>query len=76
MEDLRTARVTLSLRRKVLVGNRFKSIYATRGQGDICDGCSMPIEAEDMQYELEYCGESENVIIKLHRECWEAWRNN
>jgi hypothetical protein len=76
--DVRTQRVSRlshSLKQKMLACDRFKSIHAMRGQGDLCDGCSLPIETDDMQYELEFCGEVDSVIIRLHRECWEVWRS-
>jgi len=73
--DARAQRVRAQLERKVLPGAQFERLSAGYGALARCDGCNDVIETDQIEYALEFrCG-CKSLILRLHRECWETWRD-
>jgi hypothetical protein len=47
--------------------------WAGRGQGASCDLCKQPIEADQIEYELELADDPRVRNVKLHFQCYEQW---
>jgi hypothetical protein len=73
--DARSLRSRKSLQLKGLPEAQFEGLTAGRGSLARCEGCGYVISADDAEFELRFRQNSETTTIKLHRECWEAWRD-
>jgi len=73
--DARAQRVCAQLQLKVLPGAQFERLWASYGALARCDGCNDVIETDEIEYELKFRYGAESLTIKLHRECWETWRD-
>jgi hypothetical protein len=60
---------------KVFPGAQFERLWAGYGKLARCDGCNDVIETDEIEYELKFRRGTEALMIKLHRECWESWRD-
>jgi hypothetical protein len=73
--EARAQRLRAQLQLKVLPGAQFERLSAGYGALARCDGCNDVIETDEIEYELEFrCG-ANGLTIRLHRECWETWRD-
>ncbi|HEU4627344.1 MAG TPA: hypothetical protein VFS52_21490 [Steroidobacteraceae bacterium] len=73
--DARAQRMRAQLQLKVLPGAQFERLWASYGTLARCDGCNDVIETDEIEYELKFRYGAEGLTIKLHRECWETWRD-
>lgn len=47
--------------------------WAGRGTGSFCDLCHQPIEADQVEYEVELPPDSQVPVLNLHLACYEKW---
>jgi hypothetical protein len=47
--------------------------WAGRGKGTRCDHCHQPIEADQIEYEVELTADERLQTVSLHFECYEEW---
>jgi hypothetical protein len=73
--DARAQRVRAQLQLKILPGAQFERLSSGYGALARCDGCNDVIETDEIEYELEFWCGTKGLTIKLHRECWETWRD-
>jgi hypothetical protein len=73
--DAHAQRLRAKLQRKVIPGAQFERLWASYGTLARCDGCDEVIETDEIEYELKFRYGAEGLTIKLHRECWETWRD-
>lgn len=73
--DARAQRVHAQLQLKVPAGARFERLWTDYGTLARCDGCNDVIETDEIEYELKYWHGAEALTVKLHRDCWESWRD-
>jgi hypothetical protein len=48
-------------------------MWASRGTGARCSFCRMPIEAHDIEYEVEMAPPGNPVGLHFHLNCYRAW---
>lgn len=58
------------LRRGLLPRDKPIKTWAGNGSGDTCDGCDQPINADQVEHELEFA----HRAIHMHARCAEIWR--
>ena len=73
--DARSPRSRQFLRLKGLPDARFVKLWAGHGSLARCEGCGQVIGSDEMEFELQFRQGAETATIKLHRECWEPWRD-
>lgn len=61
-----------------VVPGRLPSLAATRvwaapGHGGLCQACQKLIQSAEAEYEVDFANA---VTVRMHRECYLAWRNN
>jgi hypothetical protein len=65
----------LEVRRRVEVGRLpcrpQQHMWAGAGNGAPCSLCDRPIDARQIEYELQF--DADPVIVRFHRICHEAW---
>ena len=47
--------------------------WAGRGRGTRCDHCHQPIEADQIEYEVELTSDELLQTVSLHFDCYEVW---
>jgi len=47
--------------------------WAGRGKGSCCDHCHQPIDADQIEYEIELVVDKHRRIARVHLECYEEW---
>jgi hypothetical protein len=47
--------------------------WAGRGRGTRCDHCNQPIEADQIEYEVELTTDELVETASLHFDCYEEW---
>lgn len=47
--------------------------WAGRGSGALCDLCGEPIDADQIEYEVELAIDTCNPVLNLHLSCFEEW---
>jgi len=47
--------------------------WAGRGSGAFCDLCQQPIEADQIEYEVELPPEAQAPVLNFHLACYEKW---
>jgi hypothetical protein len=73
--DARAQRLRAQLQLKVPPGAQFERLWASYGALARCEGCNEIIETDEIEYELKFRYGARDLTIKLHRECWETWRD-
>ena len=73
--DARAQRVCDRLQLKVPPSAKFERLWAGYGAQARCDGCNDVIDTDEIEYDLKFRCEAKALTIKLHRECWETWRD-
>jgi hypothetical protein len=74
--DARSLRSRKSLQLKGLPEAQFEGLSAGRGSRACCEGCGYVIADDETEFELRFRQDTETAAIKLHRECWQAWRDD
>jgi hypothetical protein len=71
------ARLRQAIRDKITAGtlpaDPPRTVWAGMGSGRPCSACGEPIRASDTEIELETA--REGVTIRLHRDCFNLWRD-
>jgi hypothetical protein len=47
--------------------------WAGRGKGTRCDHCHQPIEADQVEYEIELSANEHPRTVTVHLDCYEEW---
>jgi hypothetical protein len=47
--------------------------WAGRGKGSRCDHCHQPIEADQVEYEIELLVGEHRKTVTVHLDCYEEW---
>ncbi len=47
--------------------------WAGHGSGALCDLCHLPIEADQIEYELELSSDACVPVLNMHLGCYEEW---
>jgi hypothetical protein len=47
--------------------------WAGRGSGKLCDLCQQPIEADQIEYEVELPAGACVAVLNMHLGCYEEW---
>ncbi len=47
--------------------------WAGHGSGALCDLCHQPIEADQIEYEVELPADAGVPVLNLHLGCYEQW---
>jgi hypothetical protein len=67
--------LSANLRGKTTESEDLMHLWGSYGRGLRCDGCMLPISSSDVEYELRFRRDDVDLVITLHRECWEVWRS-
>ena len=73
--DARAQRVRDQLQLKVPPSAKFERLCASYGAQARCDGCNDVIDTDEIEYDLKFRYDAKVLTIKLHRDCWETWRD-
>ena len=67
--------IRMKLERNELPAEVAERIWAGYGTGETCSGCGLPIEKEEVEYELTFAkpGVAPPEPVRLHRACCELW---
>jgi hypothetical protein len=52
---------------------RFAGLWAGRGTRSRCESCEQIIEADEIEYELDFCQDGNAITLRMHLGCWEDW---
>jgi hypothetical protein len=67
--DLPAPRFSLDALRGAILGG----MWGGTGCGEPCDYCRLPIEAPDVEYEVAARVDAEQVSLRFHMRCFDAW---
>jgi hypothetical protein len=74
--DQHSVRTRKVLQLKGLPEARFETLSAGNGTLERCECCGQVIATTDIEYELQFRQANQIATIRLHRECWELWRED
>jgi hypothetical protein len=74
--DQHSVRTRKVLQLKGLPEARFETLSAGNGTLECCECCGRIIATTDIEYELQFRQANQIATIRLHRECWELWRED
>ena len=73
-DHTRIARIRRNIQSRIPNGAQLAHLESSWADDYDCDGCHHCIESDDLAYHLEFRVDLAIVMVRLHRECWEAWR--
>lgn len=50
-------------------------VLAGTGRGLYCAACGRPIEAAEIEYEVEWADQDLTPLVRLHVSCYEVWKS-
>ncbi len=50
--------------------------WAGHGSGGLCDLCHQPIEADQIEYEVELPADARVPVLNMHLGCYERWSSS
>jgi len=65
-----------ALQLKGLPEARFETVSAGSGTRERCECCGRIIATTDIECELQFRQGTRIATIRLHRDCWELWRED